>query len=184
MELKGSNTEKNLQAAFAGESQARNKYTYFADVAKGEGFEEIAGAFLEAAENEKVHAKRELELLQGIGDTEANVKAAAGGENHEWTAMYPEFERTAREEGFTEIADFFKGVASIEEKHEEMYLSLLRDLQEGKLLKGEKETKWKCRSCGWIKADFGVPNDCPVCKAPRSSMEAFDSGRDAFSRII
>ena len=180
MELKGSNTEKNLQAAFAGESQARNKYTYFAAVAKKGGLEEIAGAFLEAAENEKVHAQRELELLQGIGDTEANLKAAAGGENHECTAMYPEFERIAREEGFTEIADFFNGVASIEEKHEEMYLSLLRDLREGKLLKKEKETKWKCRNCGWIKADIEAPNDCPVCKAPRTSMVALDSGSYKF----
>ncbi len=115
MELKGSKTEKNLEAAFAGESQARNKYTYFATVAKEEGFEQIAGVFLEAAENERAHAKKEFDFLKGIGDTKANLGAAVEGEHYEWTEMYPEFERIAREEGFTEIADFFKRVAEIEE---------------------------------------------------------------------
>ena len=118
MELKGSKTEQNLLAAFAGESQARNKYTYFATVAKEEGFEQIAGIFLETAENEREHAKKEFDFPKGIGDTNANLKAAAEGEHYEWTQMYPEFERVAREEGFSEIADFFKEVAEVEEEHE------------------------------------------------------------------
>ena len=130
MELKGSKTEKNLEAAFAGESQARNKYTYFAAVAKEEGFEQIAGIFLETAENEREHAKKEFDFLKWIGNTKTNLKAAAEGEHYEWTEMYPGFERVAREEGFTEIANFFKEVAEVEEQHEKRYLALLRNLQE------------------------------------------------------
>jgi len=124
MELKESKTVQNLLAAFAGESQARNKYTYFATVAKEEGFEQIAGIFLETAENEREHAKKEFDFLKGIGDTNANLKAAVEGEHYEWTQMYPEFERVARDEGFSEIADFFKEVAEVEEEHEKRYLAL------------------------------------------------------------
>jgi len=132
MELKGSRTEKSLEAAFGGESQARNKYTYFAAVAKEEGFEQVAATFLETAENEKEHAKKEFDFLKGIGDTKANLKAAAEGEHYEWTEMYPEFERVSREEGFTEIANFFKEVAEVEEQHEKRYLTLLRNMEGGR----------------------------------------------------
>ena len=138
MELKGSKTEQNLLAAFAGESQARNKYTYFAAVAKEEGLEQIAGIFLETAENEREHAKREFDFLKGIGTTNANLKAAAGGENYEWTEMYPGFERIARDEGFTEIADFFKEVAEVEEEHEKRYLALRKNLEGGNVFKKDK----------------------------------------------
>jgi len=171
MELKGSKTEKNLEVAFAGESQARNKYTYFAEVAKKEGFEQIAAIFMETAENERVHARREFEFLQGIGDTEANLKAAAEGEHHEWVEMYKEFERVAREEGFIEIADFFKRVAEIEAQHEKRYLELLEDLQGNKVFKDDKKVVWKCRNCGWIKEDIEAPNECPTCKAPQTGFE-------------
>jgi len=174
MELKGSKTEKNLQAAFAGESQARNKYTYFAAVAKDEGLEEIADAFLESAENEKVHARRELDFLQGIGGTQANLKAATEGEHHEWFEMYPEFEKIARDEGFTEIADFFKRVADVEKEHEERYLALLRDVEEMKVLKKDKEVVWKCRSCGWFTKELQAPDECPLCKAPQSAFTAIE----------
>lgn len=171
MELKGSKTEKNLEAAFAGESQARNKYSYFADVARKEGLEQIAGVFLEASENERVHARRELEFLKGIGDTETNLKTAAGGEHHEWTEMYVDFEKTAREEGFTEIADFFKRVAKIEAHHEKRYLEALKDLQGKKDAKKGEAVIWKCRNCGWIHEDIEAPNECPTCKAPQSGFE-------------
>ena len=176
MELKGSKTEKNLEGAFAGESQARNKYTYFADVAKEEGFEQIAGIFLEAAENERAHAKREFDFLKGVGDTNANLKAAAEGEHYEWTEMYPDFERVAREEGFTEIADFFKGVAEIEKQHEKRYLALLKNVQEKKAVKTDGAVMWKCRSCGWIGKEIEAPNDCPTCKTPKSGFEVLNEG--------
>ncbi len=171
MELKGSRTEKNLEAAFAGESQARNKYTYFASVAKKEGFEQIAGIFLETAENEREHAKKELDFLKGIGDTKANLKAVADGEHHEWTGMYPDFERVAREEGFTEIADFFKEIAEVEEQHEKRYLALLKNVQEGKVFRKDKVVKWKCRNCGYVHEGTEAPKECPACAHPQSFYE-------------
>ena len=172
MELKGSKTEKNLQDAFAQESQARNKYTYFADVAKREGLEQIASVFLETAENEKAHAKRELDFLKGIGNTEANLKTAAEGEHHESAKMYPQFEQVAHEEGFTEIADFFKRVAKIEEQHEKRYLALLKNVQEKKVFKKDKPVVWKCRSCGWLHQEIEAPNECPSCKLPQGTFAA------------
>ena len=162
MELKGSKTEQNLLAAFAGESQARNKYTYFATVAKEEGFEQIAGIFLETAENEREHAKKEFDFVKGIGDTNANLKAAVEGEHYEYTQMYPEFERVAREEGFSEIADFFKEVAEVEEEHEKRYLTLLKNLKEGKVFKKDKVVRWKCRNCGYIHEGIEAPEKCPA----------------------
>lgn len=171
MELKGSRTEKNLQAAFAGESQARNRYTYFAAVAKEEGLEQIAAIFLETAENEREHAKREFDFLKGIGGTKANLKAAAEGEHYEWSEMYPEFERVAREEGFTEIADFFKEVAEVEEQHEKRYLALLKNLQEGKVFKKDRVVKWKCRNCGYVYEGTEAPEKCPACGFPQSYYE-------------
>lgn len=171
MGLKGSRTEKNLEAAFAGESQARNKYTYFAAVAKEEGLEQVAGIFLETAENEREHAKKELDFLRGVGDTKANLKAAAGGEHYEWTEMYPEFERVAREEGFTEIADFFKEVAEVEEQHEKRYLALLKNVEEGKVFKKDKVVRWKCRNCGYVHEGVEAPKMCPTCGFPQSYYE-------------
>ncbi len=171
MELKGSKTEQNLLAAFAGESQARNKYTYFATVAKEEGFEQVAGIFLETAENEREHAKREFDFLKGIGDTKTNLKAAAEGENYEHTQMYPEFERVAREEGFSEIADFFKEVAEVEEEHEKRYLALLKNLEGGKVFKRDKVVRWKCRNCGYVHEGTEAPEKCPACGFPQSYYE-------------
>ena len=171
MELKGSKTERNLLAAFAGESQARNKYTYYASVAKKEGFEQIAGIFLETAENEKEHAEREFDFLKGIGDTSANLKAAAEGEHYEWTAMYPEFERVAREEGFGEIADFFEEVAEVEEEHEKRYLALLKNVKEGKVFKKDNVVRWKCRNCGYVHEGTEAPEMCPACDHPQSYYE-------------
>jgi len=171
MELKGSKTEQNLLSAFAGESQARNKYTYFAAVAKEEGFEQIAGIFLETAENEKEHAKKEFDFLKGIGDTNANLKAAAEGENYEHTQMYPEFERVAREEGFSEIADFFKEVSEVEEEHEKRYLTLLKNLKESKVFKRDKVVRWKCRNCGYVHEGTEAPEECPACGFPQSYYE-------------
>jgi len=171
MELKGSKTEQNLLAAFAGESQARNKYTYFSAVAKEEGFEQIAGIFLETAENEREHAKREFDFLKGVGNTKANLKAAAEGENYEHTQMYPGFERVAREEGFSEIADFFKEVAEVEEEHEKRYLALLKNLREGKVFKRDKVVRWKCRNCGYIHEGTEAPEECPACGFPQSYYE-------------
>jgi len=173
MELKGSRTERNLEAAFARESQVRNKYNYFADVAKEEGFEQIAEIFLEAAENEKEHARRELNFLRGIGDTENNLKVAAEGEHYEWAEMYAEFERTAREEGFNEIVDFFKRVAEVEEQHENRYLALLKDVRDKKVFKKDEEVVWKCRNCGWIYKDIEAPDECPTCKSPQSGFETW-----------
>jgi rubrerythrin len=170
MKLKGSRTEKNLEAAFAGESQARNKYTYFAEVAREEGFDQIASVFLETAENEKAHAKIELDFLGGIGDTVSNLREAAEGEHQECSHMYPEFERVAREEGFTEIADFFKRVAEIEKQHGKRYQALLEDVQ-GKISKKVKAAVWKCRSCGWLHNEIDAPNECPACKMPESGFE-------------
>ncbi len=163
MELKGSKTEKNLLAAFAGESQARNKYTYFSAVAKEAGFEQIAAIFLETAENEREHAKREFDFLKGTSDTDGNLVAAAAGENYEWTDMYPGFERDAREEGFGEIADFFKEVAEVEEQHEKRYQTLLKNVREGKVFKKDKVVRWKCRNCGYVHEGAEAPEKCPAC---------------------
>ncbi len=171
MELKGSKTEQNLLAAFAGESQARNKYTYFAAVAREEGFEQMAAIFLETAENEREHARREFDFIKGIGDTGANLEAAAGGESYEWTEMYPGFEHVAREEGFTEIADFFKEVAEVEEQHEKRYLALLKNLEDGAVFKKDRVVRWKCRNCGYIHEGVEAPQECPACAFPRSYYE-------------
>lgn len=171
MELKGSKTEQNLLAAFAGESQARNKYTYFASEAKKAGFEQIAAIFLETADNEKEHAKREFEFLKGIGDSVANLKAAAAGEHYEWTEMYPGFEQVAREEGFHEIADVFKEIGEVEEEHEKRYLSLLQNVLEDIVFKRDAVVKWKCRNCGYIHAGKEAPEKCPACAHPQSYYE-------------
>ena len=150
MELKGSKTEKNLQAAFAGESQARNKYTYFASKAKKEGYEQISAIFTETAANEKEHAELWFKYLGGIGTTAENLKAAAAGENEEWTDMYVRFANEAKEEGFDDIAARFAGVGAIEKEHEKRYLALLKDLEEGKIFKKDGVVIWKCRNCGHI----------------------------------
>jgi rubrerythrin len=171
MELKGSQTEKNLWAAFAGESQARNKYTYFASIAKKEGYEQIAGIFLETAGNEKEHAEVEFEFLQELGNTMANLKAAAEGEHCEWTEMYPEFERVAREEGFEKIAEAFKEIAEVEEEHEKRYLALMKNIEGGKVFKRDKAVKWKCRNCGYIHEGTEAPEICPACAHPQSYYE-------------
>lgn len=169
--MKGSKTEQNLWTAFAGESQARNKYTYFASVARKEGYEQIWGIFLETADNEKEHAKRIFKFLQGIGDTRANLKTAIGGEHYEWTDMYPGFEKVAREEGFTEVADFFKEVAEVEEHHEQRYQALLKNITDGKVFKKETVVKWKCRNCGYIHEGTEAPQICPACAHPQSYYE-------------
>jgi rubrerythrin len=170
-ELKGSRTEKNLQAAFAGESMARNKYTFFASVAKKEGFEQIAGIFLETAENERAHAKMWAKYLGEIGDTAANLKAAADGENYEWTTMYKEFAQVAREEGFDEIAEYFQEVGEVEEEHEKRFLALLRNLEEGNVFKRDEVVKWHCRNCGYIHTGKEAPTVCPACAHPQSFYE-------------
>ncbi len=171
MELKGSKTEQNLMAAFAGESQARNKYTYFSTVAREAGFEQIAAIFLETAENEREHAKREFNFLKGIGDTAGNLTAAAAGENFEWTDMYPGFEKAAREEGFGEIADFFKEVAEVEEQHEKRYRALLKNVREGKVFKKAEVVRWKCRNCGYVHEGAEAPEKCPACDVEQSYFE-------------
>ncbi|MDQ0285268.1 rubrerythrin [Desulfofundulus luciae] len=169
--LAGSRTEANLKAAFAGESQARNKYTYFASEAKKAGYEQIAAIFQETADNEKEHAKRILKFLGGIGDTAANLEAAAQGENYEWTTMYKEFAAVAREEGFTEIAAFFEGVARVEEEHERRFRALLQNLREGKVFKKEGSVRWKCRNCGHIHEGAEAPKVCPVCNHLQAFFE-------------
>lgn len=171
MELKGSKTEKNLMEAFAGESQARNKYTYFASVAKKEGYEQIAALFLETAENEKEHAKIHFKYLNGISDTKANLAAAAAGENYEWTDMYDRMAKEADEEGFTEIAAKFRGIAAIEKEHEARYRKLLENLESGEVFKKGSITIWKCRNCGHIVIGTEAPKVCPVCNHPQSFFE-------------
>ena len=171
MQLEGSRTEENLKTAFAGESQARNKYSYFASVARKEGFEQIAAIFLETAENEREHAKREFDFFQGTGDTAANLKVAAEGERDEWTEMYPEFERVAREEGFTEIALFFREVAEVEEEHEKRYLALLKNVQENRVFERKETVKWKCRNCGYVHEGPKAPTICPACAHPQAHFE-------------
>lgn len=172
-ELKGTKTEANLLKAFAGESQARNKYTYFASKAKKDGYEQIAEIFLETAENEKEHAKMWYKLLCGgeIKSTEENLKDAASGENYEWTDMYKEFAQTARQEGFDEIAEKFEGVAEIEKQHEKRYLKLLENVQNGLVFSKEGDTIWQCRNCGHIVIGKNAPEVCPVCNHPKSYFE-------------
>ncbi len=171
MELKGSKTEANLRAAFSGESEARNKYTYFASVAKKEGYEQIAALFLETAENEKEHAKIHFKYLQGIGDTKANLADAAAGENYEWTDMYANFAKVAEEEGFTEIATRFRQIGEIEKHHEERYRKLLENLEDGTVFKKGSIVIWKCRNCGHIHVGLEAPEVCPVCAHPKSYFE-------------
>ena len=173
MELKGSKTEQNLMTAFAGESQARNKYTYFASKAKKEGYEQIAAIFQETADNEKEHAKMWFKLLNGgeIGTTAENLKAAADGENYEWTDMYAEFAKTAKEEGFTRIAYLFEEVAKIEKEHEERYLKLLENVKDGKVFEAGEVKIWKCRNCGHIVVGTKAPEVCPVCSHPKAYFE-------------
>ncbi len=172
MELKGSKTEANLWKAFAGESQARNKYTYFASKAKKEGYEQIAAIFQETADNEKEHAKLWFKALQGIGSTAENLAAAAAGENEEWTEMYREMAETAKAEGFDELAAQFAGVAAIEKSHEERYLALLKNLKEDLVFqRPDGEYIWVCRNCGHIHTGKSAPQVCPVCAHPQAYFE-------------
>ena len=171
MELKGSRTEQNLMTAFAGESQARNKYTYFASVAKKEGYEQIAAIFLETAENEKEHAKLWFKALGELGTTAENLKAAAAGENYEWTEMYAEFAKVAREEGFTKLAYQFEAVAKIEKEHEERYLKLLENIETAKVFAKAGITVWVCRNCGHLHIAEAAPAACPVCAHPQAYFE-------------
>ncbi len=171
MELKGSKTEANLWKAFAGESMARNKYTYFASAAKKAGYEQIAAFFTATADNEKEHAKIWFKELGGIGDVAANLRAAAAGENDEWTSMYKEMAETAREEGFDRLAGLFEGVAAIEKEHEERYLRLLANLEGDLVFKAEEETVWICRNCGHIHVGKEAPEVCPVCAHPKAYFE-------------
>ena len=171
MELKGSKTEKNLTAAFAGESQARNKYTYFASVAKKEGYEQIAAIFLKTADNEKEHAKLWFKELGELGDTAANLAAAAAGENYEWTDMYATFAKEAEEEGFTALAYKFRAVAAIEKSHEERYRALLNNVEMQKVFEKSEITMWECRNCGHLVMGKKAPGVCPVCVHPQSFFE-------------
>ncbi len=173
MELKGSKTEANLMTAFAGESQARNKYTYFASKAKKDGYEQIAAIFEETANNEKEHAKMWFKLLNGgeIGSTAENLKAAAEGENYEWTDMYAGFAKTAKEEGFDHIAYLFEEVAKIEKEHEERYLTLLGNVNDNLVFQKGEETVWICRNCGHVYVGKEAPKVCPVCSHPQSYFE-------------
>lgn len=167
----GTQTEKNLAAAFAGESQARNKYTYFASAAKKEGFEQIAALFLKTAENEKEHAKMWFKELNGIGSTAANLEAAAEGENYEWTDMYAEFARTARDEGFDDIALLFEEVGKIEKEHEERYRKLLANIEGGLVFSREGDCIWQCSNCGHIAVGRQAPEVCPVCAHPQAYFQ-------------
>ena len=182
--IKGTRTEKNLLASFAGESQARNRYTYFASVAKKAGFEQIAAIFLETAGNEKEHAERFFKLLEGgeleitagypagvIGDTAANLRAAVAGEKIEWTKLYKEAEETAREEGFAEIGIQFKEIAEVEEQHEIRYEKLLKNVEEGTVFKKDTVVKWKCRNCGYVHEGKEAPEKCPACAHPQAYYE-------------
>jgi len=183
-ELKGSKTEKNLLTAFAGESQARNRYTFFAEAARKEGYEQIAAIFEETAWNERAHAQREFEFLKGgdveiqaaypagvVGTTKDNLKEAAAGEHYEWTKMYPEFEKIARKEGFDEIATVFKEIGEVEEQHEKRYLALLKNVTEGEVFKKDRLVKWKCRNCGYVHEGASAPEKCPACGYPKSFYE-------------
>ena len=176
MELKGTKTEQNLMTAFAGESQARNKYTYFASKAKKEGYEQISAIFKETADNEKEHAKMWFKLLQGgeLKSTEENLQAAANGENEEWTDMYKEFAETAKEEGFAKIAFLFESVGNIEKRHEARYLTLLNNLREEKVFKKEEKVMWICRNCGHVHFGEVAPAMCPVCAHPKAYFEVMN----------
>lgn len=187
MELKGSETEKNLLKSFAGESQARNRYTYFASVAKKEGYEQISAIFNETADNEKEHAKIFFKYLkEGNGEsleitarypsglistTLDNLKAAADGEKEEWGELYPEFEKIAREEGFEEIANSFKEIAEVEEEHEKRYRKLYNNIKENSVFKKDTVVRWKCRNCGYVHEGNQAPEECPACKHPRAHYE-------------
>jgi rubrerythrin len=182
--LKGTKTEQNLLTAFAGESQARNRYTFFASKARKEGFEQISGIFLETADNEKEHAERLFKFLEGgeaeiragfpagvIGETTANLKGAAEGENYEYTTMYPEFAKTADEEGFPEIASAMRAIAGAEKQHEKRYLALLDNINNNRVFKREEVVKWRCRNCGYIHEGEEVPEECPACAHPQAYYE-------------
>jgi rubrerythrin len=173
MELKGSKTEANLQAAFAGESQARNKYTYYASKAAKDGYEQIAAIFLESAENEKEHAKMWFKALHGddVPDTMTNLKDAADGENYEWTDMYANFAKTAREEGFTKIAALFEMVGNIEKEHEARYRKLIANIEGGLVFSRNGDAVWQCRNCGHITIGKKAPEICPVCSHPKSYFQ-------------
>lgn len=171
MKLVGTQTEKNLKEAFAGESQARNKYTYYAGVARKEGYQQIAAIFEESADNERAHAKMALKFLNGIGDTKENLQDAINGENYEWTEMYRKFAETARAEGFDEIATFFENVGVVEKEHEERFAALLRNVEEGKVFKKEESVAWKCRNCGHIHEGNEAPDVCPTCIHPKAFFE-------------
>ncbi len=167
----GTQTEKNLEAAFAGESQARNKYTYFASVAKKAGYEQIAALFLKTADNEKEHAKMWFKELNGLGDTAANLKSAAEGENYEWTDMYAGFADTAEKEGFTELAEKFRMVAEIEKHHEERYRALLNNVETAQVFEKSEVKIWECRNCGHLVVGTKAPEVCPVCNHPKAYFE-------------
>ena len=167
----GTKTQKNLEAAFAGESEARNKYTYFASVAKKEGYEQIAALFLKTAENEKEHAKLWFKELEGIGDTAKNLKAAAEGENYEWTDMYAQFAKDAEEEGFVELARKFRLVAAVEKHHEERYRALLNNVETAQVFAKSEVKVWECRNCGHIVIGTKAPELCPTCAHPKSYFE-------------
>ena len=182
--LRGSKTEKNLLAAFAGESQARNRYTYFAGVAKKAGYEQISAVFLETADNEKEHAKMFFKHLEGgeveitasypagkIGDTSENLLAAADGEKMEWTSLYKDFEIMAKEEGFDKVAETFHEIAEVEEEHEKRYRALLKNVQEGKVFMKDSAVKWHCRNCGYVHKGKEAPKVCPACKHPQAHYE-------------
>ena len=182
--LKGSKTERNLLTAFAGESQARNRYTYFASKAKKEGFVQIADIFEETANQEKEHAKRLFKFLEGgdvevtaafpagvVGSTAENLKASAGGEHHEWESMYPEFAATAREEGFAAIAQVFEAIAVAEKQHEKRYLGLLANLEAGSVFKKKEKVVWRCRNCGYLHEGTEAPDSCPACTHPQAYFE-------------
>lgn len=171
MDLKGTKTEANLKAAFAGESQARNKYSYFASQARKDGFEQIAAIFEETAQNEKEHAKIWFKELGGIGNTADNLKAAADGENYEWTDMYDEFAKTAKEEGFDRLAYLFEAVGKIEKEHEERFKKLLENVKDGKVFEAGEVKIWKCRNCGHIVVGTKAPEVCPVCNHPKAFFE-------------
>ncbi|MCK4494805.1 MAG: rubrerythrin family protein [Candidatus Aminicenantes bacterium] len=182
--LKGTQTEKNILTAFAGESQARNRYTYFASKAKKEGYVQISNIFQETADNEKEHAKRLFKFLEGgeaeisasfpagvIGSTAENLKASAAGENHEHTTMYPEFARIAEEEGFSEVAEVMKSIAVAEKQHERRYLGLLENIEKGQVFKKDNVVKWKCGNCGYIHEGEEAPEKCPACAHPQAHFE-------------
>lgn len=169
--LKGTKTEKNLWEAFAGESQARNKYTFWASVAKKEGYEQIAAIFQETADHEKEHAKRALKFLGEIGTTEENLEKAAAGENYEWTDMYKRMEKEAKEEGFEEIAKFFHEVGEVEEEHEKRYKALLENIKKGRVFKRDEVVKWQCRNCGYVHEGKEAPEECPACVHPQSHYQ-------------